>query len=50
MVRETSAPVEEWTSKAAGEEREPMYFYIELWKPRPKWLALIPEDREKFLF
>ena len=27
-----------------------MYFYIEHWKPRPKWLALTPEDRGKFLF
>jgi hypothetical protein len=27
-----------------------MYFYIEHWKPRPKWLQLTPEDRGKFLF
>jgi hypothetical protein len=27
-----------------------MYYYIEQWRPRPKWLALTPEDRGKFLF
>lgn len=27
-----------------------MSFYIEHWKPRPKWLQLTPEDRGKFLF
>ena len=27
-----------------------MYYYIEQWKHRPKWLTLTPEDRGKFLF
>ena len=27
-----------------------MYFYVEHWKPRPKWLQLTAEDRGKFLF
>jgi uncharacterized protein DUF6616 len=27
-----------------------MPYYIEQWRPRPKWLSLTPEDRGKFLF
>jgi hypothetical protein len=27
-----------------------MPYYIEQWRPRPKWLLLTPEDRGKFLF
>ena len=27
-----------------------MPYYVEQWRPRPKWLALTPEDRGKFLF
>jgi hypothetical protein len=27
-----------------------MHYYIEQWRPRPKWLSLTPEDRGKFLF
>jgi len=27
-----------------------MLYYVEQWRPRPKWLSLTPEDRGKLLF
>jgi len=27
-----------------------MYYYVEHWRPRKKWLGLTPEDRGKFMF